>query len=174
MCGFEPKLASLEEDANEPRITKIKRLIKDSCFGIHDLSRMDGIQDGEFPRFNMPFELGLDMGCREYGLDHLREKKCLVLEKERYRYSAALSDLAGSDIRAHDNNPKELVKQVRAWLSSQVDEDIPAGNRIWEDFTLFDAAFHAECLEAGFDEDEMADMHPKEYMKFINNWMGRA
>ena len=43
----------------------------------------------------MPFELGLDFGCRRFGAGRLARKVILVLEQERFRYQAAISDLAG-------------------------------------------------------------------------------
>ena len=40
----------------------------------------------ELPRFNMPYELGLDVGASEYGGTRLKTKKILILETERYHY----------------------------------------------------------------------------------------
>ena len=34
----------------------------------------------------MPFELGIDVGCRLFGNKSQTGKKCLVLEAEAYRY----------------------------------------------------------------------------------------
>ena len=42
-----------------------------------------------------------------------REKRCLVLEAERYRYQKYLSDIAGQDIRQHGNDPTRAVGAVR-------------------------------------------------------------
>jgi hypothetical protein len=63
-CGLTPRLASDQADSGQPRLEKIRELIRDSRFSIHDISRMDPLQPGDLPRFNMPFELGLDLGCR--------------------------------------------------------------------------------------------------------------
>ena len=117
--GFNPNIASEEKDTGKERIFKIKKLIRASCYSIHDLSRMEPLRKKDLPRFNMPFELGLDLGCREYGGGKFNNKKCLVLEKEQYRYQAVLSDISGNDIEAHDNDPRTLVKKVRGWIKEQ-------------------------------------------------------
>jgi len=45
------------------RVNQIKGHIRNSKYGIHDLSRSRPMSLGEFPRFNMPYELGLDVGA---------------------------------------------------------------------------------------------------------------
>jgi hypothetical protein len=81
--------------------------------GVHDLSRLKAERKGEFFRLNMPFELGLDVGCRIFGGAPFDTKKCLILEAERYRYQAAISDLSNSDIAVHGNEPAEACAAVR-------------------------------------------------------------
>ena len=44
------------------------------------------MSQGEFPRFNMPYELGLDVGAAEYGTKRLKTKRALILDTERYHY----------------------------------------------------------------------------------------
>ena len=65
----------------------------------------------------MPFELGLDFGCRSHGGGRLSSKVTLVLEEERYRYQAAISDLAGSDVEAHHGDYQVAVRNVRTWFA---------------------------------------------------------
>ncbi|WP_288824852.1 hypothetical protein [uncultured Paraburkholderia sp.] len=74
-CGYTPRSALQERDAADIRLEKIKRLINASQFGIHDISRTEPDVGSGLPRFNMPFELGLDIGARHYGAKHLKEKK---------------------------------------------------------------------------------------------------
>ncbi len=52
-CGFHARAALEVEDSGEVRVQKILRIIGESPYGIHDISRV------ESPRFNMPLELGL-------------------------------------------------------------------------------------------------------------------
>ncbi len=75
ICGLEPRIALERDDCGEERIDKIKDLIKNSKYSIHDISRMEPLKKGDLPRFNLPFELGLDMGCRTYGEGKLATKK---------------------------------------------------------------------------------------------------
>jgi hypothetical protein len=84
-------------------------LIRQCRFGIHDLSRLRADKEGEFYRLNMPFELGLDVGCRTFGSRKFKAKRCLILETERYRYQAAISDLSNSDIGVHNNEPEQAL-----------------------------------------------------------------
>lgn len=95
------------------------RPIEECRFGIHDLSRIERDAVNDLPRFNMPFELGLFLGGRRYGPRPQRDKHCLVLEAERYRYQNFLSEIAGQDIRSHDNEPAKPVGAVRDWLASR-------------------------------------------------------
>ena len=106
--GFEPRIASEQADSGIVRVDKIKELIQASRYSIHDISRMEPLGDGDLPRFNMPFELGLDLGCRDFGSGHLSTKRCLILERDRYRYQRVLSDIAGNDIQAHGADPQRV------------------------------------------------------------------
>lgn len=94
--GFKPRIATERKDSAETRLEKIKELIRESRYSIHDLSRCQSSGQGEHHRMNMPFELGLDFGCRSFGGSPFDQKKILVLEEQQYRYQIALSDLAGS------------------------------------------------------------------------------
>src|SRR5450755_4503989 len=82
------------------------------------ISRIEHDTVNNLPRFNMPFELGLFLGARRFGAKLQRDKQCLVLEAERYRYQKYLSDIAGQDIRQHDNEPAKAVGAVRDWLAA--------------------------------------------------------
>ena len=107
--GFCPRIATESSDSAENRLSKIRRLIENSKYSIHDLSRCQATRKGEHFRLNMPFELGVDYGCRQY-YGHGRDaKKLLILEEERYRYQAAISDLAGCDIQAHGGDFQEAI-----------------------------------------------------------------
>ena len=99
-CGFIARSALEASDASENRLEKIYRIIEESRFGIHDISRTELNETG-LPRFNMPFELGLFLACKRFGGGRHRLKSCLVLDRTRYRYQQFLSDLAGADIESH-------------------------------------------------------------------------
>jgi hypothetical protein len=136
-CGLEPRIASEKADSGEVRFHKIVRLIKQSKYCVHDISRMDALAAGVLPRFNMPFELGLDLGLRESAVYPLTEKRCAIFDTELYRFQKVLSDLAGNDIKAHNDSPDILVKQLRTWLVEAGIADVPGGTSLWTDYGMF-------------------------------------
>ncbi len=127
--GYRPRLALETQNSAELRLNKIRSMIEDCRFSIHDLSRSQAKRKGEYYRLNMPFELGLDYGCRHY-MDGRQDKVILVLEEKPYRYQAALSDLAGCDIQAHGNEPEKAVRIVRNWLAHEARLAAPGPARI--------------------------------------------
>ena len=137
-CGFIARCALEEGDASEVRIDKIYSIIADSCYGIHDISRIELDDDSNFPRFNMPLELGIFLGAKKFGIEEEKRKKCLVLDREPYRYQQFISDIAGQDIYAHNNAPEGIVKCVRDWLrTASGRRTIPSGSVIWERYQDF-------------------------------------
>lgn len=83
--GFRPRCAEDESNAGKGRIEKIQDLIAECKYSIHDISRVDLDPLNNLPRFNMPLELGLDLGCKRYGTSYHQEKVFLVLDTEQYR-----------------------------------------------------------------------------------------
>jgi len=81
--GYNPRIASERSDSGEARFQKICELIEQSRISIHDLSRIRSVKKGEYYRLNMPFELGIDIGCRRYKNGQTKKKKCLILEKRK-------------------------------------------------------------------------------------------
>ena len=136
-CGFIPRCALEEDDASEVRIDKIYSIIADCRYGIHDISRTED-ENSELPRFNMPLELGIFLGAKKFGIEEQKRKKCLILDTEPYRYQQFISDIAGQDIRAHNDSSEAVVKVVRNWLrNASRRETIPSGGIIWERYQDF-------------------------------------
>jgi len=123
-CGFVARTALEVEDGGEVRIRKIKRIIGECRFGIHDISRVQLDESTGLPRFNMPLELGLFLGAQEYGSRTQKAKQSLVLDAEPYRYQTFCSDIAGQDIRAHGNEPSRAVGAVRAMLATALGGEV--------------------------------------------------
>jgi hypothetical protein len=169
-CGFIPRCALEEPDSGEARIRRIQSLIKTSQYSIHDLSRVELTPD--LPRFNMPFELGLDLGCRAFGHGAFRRKRCLILDSARYRYQRFLSDIAGQDIRPHANSPDELITQVRNWLRGASKRgSIPGPKKIKERFARFSAVIPAYCDRVGLDRNDIQFL---EYVTMVEEWLRSA
>lgn len=102
-CGFIARCALEEADASQVRIEKIYNIIEECRFGIHDISRTESDHVSGFPRFNMPLELGVFLGAKKFGIHEHKRKKCLVVDREPYRYQKFISDISGQDIQAHNN-----------------------------------------------------------------------
>ena len=168
--GYNPRIASERFDSGEARITKICNLIICSRYSIHDLSRIRCSKKGEHYRLNMPLELGIDIGCR-LSNESLQSKTCLILERDKYRYQKALSDLSNSDIKNHDNDPETLVFQVRNWFTGLGLKSAPSATRIWERFNEFMADFREARERDGFKDKDLEFMPVPEYINFIKEWM---
>ena len=137
-CGFIPRCALEDDDASEVRIDKIYHIIADCRYGIHDISRTELDRDSDLPRFNMPLELGIFLGAKRFGVEEQKRKKCLVLDREQYRYQQFISDIAGQDIQAHNNSSREVITRVRNWLrTASRRETIPSGSIIWKRYQEF-------------------------------------
>jgi hypothetical protein len=124
-CGFRPLCARERMNSAQIRLEKISELIRDSR-SIHDLSRVETNGPYSLPRFNMPLELGIALGCAKFGEGRHRDKSLLVLDRRRYRYHRFVSDLSGQDISEHRNRPARAIEAVRNWLRTEsADADIP-------------------------------------------------
>lgn len=135
-CGFTPRLALESSDSGQTRIAKIVKLIRESKYSIHDISRLQAKRAGEYYRLNMPFELGLDYGIRLSSKNH-QDKRALVLETKRYDYMKAISDLNGFDIKAHANDVETLIRSIRNWFSETADvADLSGAKMIIEDYLV--------------------------------------
>ena len=137
--GYHPRCALDTTDGAEIRVSKIAAMIGECDWGIHDLSRVE-VDVGGLPRFNMPMELGLHLGARLLGEGRHRRKRALVLDAERHRYDAALSDISGQDIESHGNDPDQAIRCVRNWLSEHRPHNappLPGAAAIQADYRLF-------------------------------------
>lgn len=170
--GYNPRIASERSDSIEMRLDKICDLIDESKFSIHDLSRVKSKEIGELYRMNMPFELGIEYGGRRFGDAAMHQKKCLILEGERYEIPKALSDLAGVDVKAHEGDPVKLVRAVRNWFVETVGErDVPSATVIWYEFGDFTTAFYDARKAEGYTDEDLNMMPVPEYIDFISGWI---
>ena len=157
-CGYTVRCALEADDTGATRIDRIYGLIEGCRFGIHDISRIEHDTINKLPRFNMPFELGLFLGARRFGARPQRDKHCLVLEAERYRYQKYLSDIAGQDIRQHDNEPAKAVGAVRDWLAAsraKSAKPLPGATAIMRHYSEFQANLPAMLRAADLEPAEL-------------------
>jgi hypothetical protein len=171
--GFNPRIALESSDSGMLRIDKIRLLIQSSRYSVHDLSRLQATRKNEIARLNMPFELGIDFGCRSFaepGSPYLR-KRFLILEKERFRYMKALSDINGFDIKYHSNQPQEMIVAVRNWFVETVGlKNLLSPNVIWYKFTDFYGDLYDNMISEGFTKDQINFMPMPELIEHIKLW----
>lgn len=137
-AGKTPRIATERTDSAENRIDKICGLIKESKYGIHDLSRLQADEADEFYRLNMPFELGIDFGTRRHGEPTFSDKRLLIIATRPYAYQKAISDLSGVDIKSHADDPTDLVRAVRNWLYETASTtDLESPFVIWSQYVEF-------------------------------------
>lgn len=170
VCGYEPRIASESSDSLQVRLDKISKLIEESRYSIHDISRMTAEKKDEFARFNMPFELGIDFGSRIYGGRMLSRKKSLIFDKERHRYQKALSDLAGVDIKAHKSDPDEIIYELRNWIRNDLDMVCKPGSQLCDMYKIFYGDFKQIMKQAGFQQRDIDKMSPKEFVYYVKKW----
>jgi hypothetical protein len=145
IAGFKPRCALEASDAGQVRLAKIMDILAECQYGVHDISRT-ALGENGLPRFNMPLELGLDLGCRRFGSGFLTSKRLLVLDKEPYRYQQFLSDIAGQDVMSHSNNSRTLIREVRNWLATESKQTtIPGGDYMFTRYGAFRKSLPALC-----------------------------
>jgi hypothetical protein len=143
----------------------------DACLASALARRKDRI--GEYYRLNMPFELGLDVGCRLFRGKRWAEKKGLILEAERYRYQAAISDMSNSDIAVHGNDPVEGSLQVRNWLNNEVGLRAAGPSQLWGRFTDFMADNYTALLANGYSDRDIERLPVPELMTCMQDWIAK-
>ncbi len=117
-CGYVPRCALDFSDSGTVRFQEIVALITRCGFSIHDISRVELDKVSKLPRFNMPLELGADLGLRFAGKVRQAARRTLILDSEKHRYDKTLSDISGMDIEAHANDAALIRRHVRNWLNA--------------------------------------------------------
>jgi hypothetical protein len=151
-AGFNARCAREQLDSSEIRVQKIVRLIGASKYSIHDLSRTELDHVTALPRFNMPLELGIDLGCKAFSGAH-RTKKLLIFDADQHRYRQYLSDIGGQDIHRHANDPKTAIARVRDWLSDVA--AVPGGSAIYGRYLEFRSQLPGVCAKLRLDLDDL-------------------
>jgi hypothetical protein len=167
-CGFRPRTAMETGDAGDIRLDKIIRLLTESQYSIHDLSAVE-LDKNSLPRFNMPFELGLVVGCKKVAGPKFARRPILVMERSAYTTQKCLSDIAGQDLRAHGGSVARIISIVRAWLLQQSRrENIPGHVRIQNAWNSFYAVLPALCEEAELDAPEL---NYSDFVSLAQQWL---
>lgn len=138
-------------------MTKILRLIRSCRFGLHDISRTTLDDVNGLPRFDMPLELGMFLGAAHFGSAHQRHKRTLILDIERYRYQKFISDIAGQDIKSHQNDPAAVLGIVRDWINSvHIGAPLSGGKDLARQYRRFTAEMPSKLLKFKLHESEVS------------------
>ena len=119
---------------------------------------------------NMPFELGLDIGCRRFGMFRLRQKTTLVLEEQKYQYQKSLSDLAGCDVEAHNGDYSVAVRKVRNWFAGIGTIPDVGATKVLADYEDFQQWHIERQRSIGFSEDDIKDYSTAELLRSMFEW----
>lgn len=130
--GFRP--VCIEKSARD-RKSKLFQLIHESKYSIYDFSRTNLSKIDSPLLSGILFELGFDLGCREFN-DAFKDKEYLLLNAKELRFR----DLKGVDykIRAHGDDAKRLINIISVWLRPQIYFSIPPNAaQIYRDYEDF-------------------------------------
>jgi len=173
-CGFTARTALEDTGGSELRLDKIRRLIGESKYSIHDLSRIELAKRSRLPRFNMAFECGLAYGSIKF--DPLaQDKDLLVVAAVEYQDKQTTSDLSGMDPGYHRNEPQLIIAEVRKFLVKKSPNKFTRGAAsIFERLTRFEADLPAAlaALPVAISLDEVrsiANLH--EWIELASAWM---
>lgn len=169
--GFYPRLAPENADNAANRLDRIIDLIRCSKYGIHDLSRCKSAAPDEYARMNMPFELGMDFGCKNFGGGLLSRKAILILEHDRYDYQKGLSDISGWDIHAHGGDHIEAVRHVRTWLVRQAGAEPVGPSRIQGNYAAFQEWYWEKELALGASEEDIKAYPTVQMVEAMREWV---
>lgn len=171
-AGFIARSALDNQNVGKIRLTKIIQLIKECEYGLHDLSRVEA-GSGKLPRFNMPFELGLFIGCMEFGSKAQKSKQILILDGKPYHSKKTLSDIAGLDPQPHKNDPEESIRLVSIWLRRvSKNSSIPGGTEMVKRYRSFKCALPAILKAHKISASEIKKLEfYNDYRDFVVAWL---
>ena len=171
VLGFKPRSAKEVDDGGQMRMEKLYEIIRQCRYGIHDISRTELHPATGLPRFNMPFELGVFLGAKRLGPEAQEAKRALIFDIELYRYPQFISDIAGSDIHAHDGDPVTALREVRDWLANVSRRYLPSANAVEGLFARFTADLPSVAAELDHD---LANILYVDFLRLVGEWLLNA
>ncbi|MEK6300628.1 MAG: hypothetical protein AABO41_07900 [Acidobacteriota bacterium] len=163
-CGFVARCATEDDNSLQVRVDKLYEIIRTSKYSVHDISRLHA-------RYNMPLELGIVLGAKRFGNARHKQKRALILDTEAYRYQRFCSDIAGQDIRAHENGVEGLIRSVRNWLRASPDTQgiiLPSADFIYRRYRAFSRRLRGLCAAVNLDPE---DLHFLDLRVLVTGWL---
>ncbi len=171
--GFVPRCAR-EVGAAAGRISRIFDLIRACRYGIHDLSLQSPDSETGLPRFNMPFELGLFLGCVEFSADaEQRLKVLMVMDSEPFRLRTSLSDIAAYEVSSHKGSPEAAIRLVRDWLANSSGLTLYGALRVQREYMEFEQQF-SEIVREGEYASQASEVTFADLCSITRRWIDRT
>ncbi len=167
--GLDPKISETS-DSGQIRLDTIKNLMIVSKYSIHDLSRMEISKRTGLPRFNMPFECGIDFGLKLSNEKKYSEKKFLILDKDRFRYQSVISDISGNDIKSHNNDQEKIIQSVRDWFKT-FKPDIPNYKEIFLQYKEFAFDYNKTLENDGYNPNKIDSVTFSDVLEITKSWI---
>lgn len=168
-CGFRARCVLELGNAAQVRIEKIFNIIAECKYGLHDVSQTSLDRKTNLPRFNMPFELGLFLAAKRFGIGRQKNKVCLIMDSKRYRYQKFISDISGQDVHAHARKVRSVVRIVRNWLSdSSGRKTVPGGSEIYRRYQRFLKDLPEICKESKWQKSQLTF---NDYANIVSRWI---
>lgn len=117
----------------------------------------------------MPFECGVDLGYKFFTKSN--KKKILILDSERYRYQEFISDIAGNDIKAHENEPETAVKNVRDWIRVSSRKKLPWASTIWLEHNEFTYDINNILESEKINFNDIGALPFSDWIQLIKDWV---
>ena len=171
LCFYEFNVQmSVNKSSAHDRLTEIGKMIKDSKFTFHDLSRHKLSKKEEYARFNMPFELGIDIGCYQY-LGSKTDKVIAMIDSDPHAYDRHLSDMSGRDILYHYNKPELLFEIIPNWLTVSTGELYDSPKRLSGYFGSWIVDYKATLKNNGYDLRKINKIPLSTYHILLKKWI---
>ena len=170
--GLNPLIASLVKDSGQVRLARIFDMIRKAKYSIHDISRLQSIEKNDFFRLNMPLELGIDFGARQFS-NGLNGKRFLILATRKHDYHKAISDLSGCDIESHNDNAEKIVQKVRDWIENQSPREADGAARISSRYIEFQEHLYESLISRGFSEHDAKNPQLSELVAEMKKWIAQ-
>lgn len=145
-CDYYPRCAEEESDSSEIRLYKILRMVGECKYSVNDISRTKLDRRTKYPRFNMPFELGIFVAAKHFGYNEQNNKNCLIFEKQSHSYEKYISDIKGQDIETHNNKPQIIICKIRNWIcTNSLKKSLPSGSVLCKEYQRYQKWLPSRC-----------------------------
>lgn len=170
--GFIPRSALEAVNSGEERLDKIVKIVRECGLSLHDISRVERVEAGALPRFNMPFECGIFYGAMSLGSKVHKKKQFLVLDSEPYRYQRTMSDIAGKDPQCHKDDPLQAIACVRSFLNRKDGGiPLPGDQHFLDEYARFKVDLPIVLAKMHITEQEIKSLsYWKDYVGIAQLW----